>query len=73
LNFADWREEYLNPTQATANPPRHCDHRQPRKNIAGLYYGWRMIGRVAALRILCGGLHQYGFTVFFYRSPRTWV
>jgi sugar phosphate permease len=36
-----------------------------RKNIAGLYYGWRMIGLVSALRILGGGLHQYGFTVFF--------
>ena len=36
-----------------------------RKRIAGLYYGWRMIGVVSALRILGGGLHQYGFTVFF--------
>ena len=36
-----------------------------RKNVAGLYYGWRMIGLVSALRILGGGLHQYGFTVFF--------
>jgi sugar phosphate permease len=36
-----------------------------RKSIAGLYYGWRMIGVVSALRILGGGLHQYGFTVFF--------
>ena len=35
------------------------------KRIAGLYYGWRMIGIVSALRILGGGLHQYGFTVFF--------
>jgi hypothetical protein len=35
------------------------------KSIAGLYYGWRMIGLVSALRILGGGLHQYGFTVFF--------
>jgi len=35
------------------------------KPIAGLYYGWRMIGLVSALRILGGGLHQYGFTVFF--------
>lgn len=33
--------------------------------ISGLYYGWRMIGVVSALRILGGGLHQYGFTVFF--------
>ena len=36
-----------------------------RKRISGLYYGWRMIGVVSALRILGGGLHQYGFTVFF--------
>jgi sugar phosphate permease len=36
-----------------------------RKSISGLYYGWRMIGLVSALRILGGGLHQYGFTVFF--------
>jgi sugar phosphate permease len=36
-----------------------------RKRISGLYYGWRMIGIVSALRILGGGLHQYGFTVFF--------
>jgi sugar phosphate permease len=36
-----------------------------RKSLAGLYYGWRMIGVVTALRILGGGLHQYGFTVFF--------
>jgi len=36
-----------------------------RKRVSGLYYGWRMIGLVSALRILGGGLHQYGFTVFF--------
>jgi len=36
-----------------------------RERIACLYYGWRMIGIVSALRILGGGLHQYGFTVFF--------
>jgi len=36
-----------------------------RKRVAGLYYGWRMIGIVSALRVLGGGLHQYGFTVFF--------
>jgi sugar phosphate permease len=35
------------------------------KRVSGLYYGWRMIGVVSALRILGGGLHQYGFTVFF--------
>jgi MFS family permease len=36
-----------------------------RKRISSLYYGWRMIGIVSALRVLGGGLHQYGFTVFF--------
>src|ERR1043166_4887621 len=36
-----------------------------RKRISSLYYGWRMIGRGFALRILGGGLHNYGFTVFF--------
>jgi len=35
------------------------------QRISSLYYGWRMIGVVSALRILGGGLHQYGFTVFF--------
>ena len=33
--------------------------------FSSLYYGWRMIGLVSALRILGGGLHNYGFTVFF--------
>jgi len=36
-----------------------------RKKVSNLYYGWRMIGLVSALRVLGGGLHQYGFTVFF--------
>lgn len=35
------------------------------RKVSGLYYGWRMIGLVSALRVLGGGLHQYGFTVFF--------
>lgn len=35
------------------------------KKFSGVYYGWRMIGLVSALRVLGGGLHQYGFTVFF--------
>ena len=35
------------------------------KKVSSLYYGWRMIGLVSALRVLGGGLHQYGFTVFF--------
>jgi hypothetical protein len=36
-----------------------------RKGLSRLYYGWRMIELVSGLRILGGGLHQYGFTVFF--------
>src|SRR5574341_457218 len=30
-----------------------------------LYRGWRMVGLVSAIRVVGGGLHQYGFTVFF--------
>src|SRR6201993_2192185 len=30
-----------------------------------IFYGWRMVGLVSAIRIVGGGLHQYGFTVFF--------
>ena len=36
-----------------------------KNRLSGLYYGWRMIGLVSAVRILGGGLHNYGFTVFF--------
>lgn len=32
---------------------------------ARLFYGWRMIAVGSAMRILGGGLHSYGFTVFF--------
>jgi sugar phosphate permease len=35
------------------------------KQPARLYYGWRMIALGSAIRILGGGLHLYGFTVFF--------
>ncbi len=35
---------------------RFCSH---------IFYGWRMVGLVSAIRIIGGGLHQYGFTVFF--------
>ncbi len=35
------------------------------KKVSNLYYGWRMIGLVSAIRVLGGGLHQYGFSVFF--------
>ncbi len=30
-----------------------------------LYYGWFMVGIVSIMRVLGGGLHGYGFTVFF--------
>src|SRR3970040_3096659 len=35
------------------------------KAPARLYYGWRMIALGASIRMLAGGLHMYGFTVFF--------
>ncbi|MCZ6452564.1 MAG: hypothetical protein O6918_17095, partial [Deltaproteobacteria bacterium] len=31
----------------------------------GLYYGWRMLAVGSLMRMLGGGLHFYGFTVFF--------
>ena len=33
--------------------------------LASLYYGWRMVAVGCAIRLLGGGLHLYGFTVFF--------
>jgi len=33
--------------------------------LSQLFYGWRMIAVGSAIRILGGGLHLYGFTVFF--------
>lgn len=36
-----------------------------RSSYTQLFYGWRMVGLVSALRVLGGGLHNYGFTVFF--------
>jgi MFS family permease len=33
--------------------------------FSGLYYGWIMVGVVSAMRMFGGGLHGYGFTVFF--------
>jgi MFS family permease len=33
--------------------------------VTQLFYGWRMVGLVCALRVLGGGLHNFGFTVFF--------
>ena len=32
---------------------------------SGIFYGWRMVGLVSIIRIVGGGLHQVGFTVFF--------
>jgi MFS family permease len=34
-------------------------------SLSGIFYGWRMVGLVTAIRIVGGGLHQFGFTVFF--------
>jgi MFS family permease len=39
--------------------------RQLRDRLAGLFYGWRMVGVGCTIRLLGGGLHAYGFTVFF--------
>jgi MFS family permease len=33
--------------------------------LSRIFYGWRMVGLVSAIRIVGGGLHQFGFTVFF--------
>src|SRR6266550_7996426 len=33
--------------------------------VSRIFYGWRMVGLVSAIRIVGGGLHQFGFTVFF--------
>jgi MFS family permease len=37
-----------------------------------MFYGWRMVGLVSAIRVLGGGLHNYGFTVFFLPVGNTW-
>lgn len=36
-----------------------------KQRFGGLYYGWWMVAVSCAVRILGGGLHAYGFTVFF--------
>jgi MFS family permease len=36
-----------------------------RNSLSGLFYGWRMVAAGCALRLLGGGIHAYGFTVFF--------
>jgi MFS family permease len=33
--------------------------------LKSLFFGWRMIGIGCAIRVLGGGLHAYGFTIFF--------
>jgi MFS family permease len=37
----------------------------PSTFLPRIFYGWRMIGLVSAIRVIGGGLHQFGFTVFF--------
>jgi MFS family permease len=37
----------------------------PSNFFSQIFYGWHMIGLVSAIRIVGGGLHQFGFTVFF--------
>src|SRR5262245_8902712 len=39
---------------------QHLSHR-----LRGLYYGWRMVAAGCAIRMLGGGVHLYGFTIFF--------
>src|SRR4030095_8949115 len=34
--------------------------------LSRIFYGWRMIGLVSAIRVVGGGLHPFGFTVFFF-------
>jgi sugar phosphate permease len=34
-------------------------------SFSHIFYGWRMVGLVSLIRIVGGGLHQFGFTVFF--------
>jgi sugar phosphate permease len=33
--------------------------------LRGLFYGWRMVAIGCAMRMLGGGFHLYGFTIFF--------
>jgi hypothetical protein len=45
--------------------------------LSRLYYGWRMVDAVSAMRVLGGGLHGNGATVFFSTLgavfPATWA
>jgi MFS family permease len=36
-----------------------------RNQLAGFFYGWRMVAASSALRVLGSGLHSFGFTIFF--------
>lgn len=40
-------------------------HRGPFRRLSELYYGWRMVGLLSLIRTLGGGVHGFGFTVFF--------
>jgi sugar phosphate permease len=33
--------------------------------LSGLFYGWRMVAAGCAIRMLGGGFHLFGFTIFF--------
>ena len=35
------------------------------KPLSGLFYGWRMVAVGCAIRMLGGGFHLFGFTIFF--------
>lgn len=40
-------------------------HGGPFRRLSELYYGWRMVGLLSLIRTLGGGVHGFGFTVFF--------
>lgn len=40
-------------------------HGGPFRRLSKLYYGWRMVGLLSLIRTLGGGVHGFGFTVFF--------
>src|SRR5262245_9344318 len=39
--------------------------KRPSSFFSRIFYGWHMVGLVSAIRVVGGGLHQFGFTVFF--------
>src|SRR3972149_10406158 len=59
LDFRFWRNPVI--------IKRHGGTRlkSPFTSLGKIFSGWRMCGLVSAMRILGGGLHNYGFTVFF--------